>query len=238
MMRARSSIRWSINGALVASMSSWLIPPRFSGRRAPRALPPCQPERRGGLRAGQRNFRLADFGLAEFRSSGFGGANGGCDGLRHVFAHHADRVEARVDLRLVVDRLEFLLHAFEVGLAFDLAHGVHELTLELGRHAPHLAQRLADCAHDAWQILRRNHRQSDDADNDHLADVKIEHGSPDRAQRRQTGARAAIPATDVPVEEAFSRPCECRSLRRRRGSRSAEARFEQPSAHRRRQDLS
>ena len=34
MRRARSSIRWSINGALVASMSSWLIPPRFSERRA------------------------------------------------------------------------------------------------------------------------------------------------------------------------------------------------------------
>ena len=56
MRRARSSIRWSINGALVASMSSWLIPPRFSGRRAPRARPPtrpAQPPRRVPLRSEQ-----------------------------------------------------------------------------------------------------------------------------------------------------------------------------------------
>ena len=110
--------------------------------------------------------------------------------LRHVVAHHGDRIEARIDLRLVVDRLEFLLHALEVRLALDLPHGLHELALELGRHTPHLSHRLPDGAHHPRQVLRRNHRQSDNGDNDHLTDVKIEHGSPDQpAQQRQTAAR-------------------------------------------------
>ena len=163
-------------------MSSWLIPPRFSGGgRLGLCLLVSRSSRYGGLGTAQSNLRLVDLGLANLGrgrigSNGFGDAGGGRDGLRHVFAHHADRVEAGVDLRLVVDRLEFLLHAVEVGLALDLAHGFHELALELGRHAPHLANRLADGAHHARQILRRDHRQSDDPDNDHLADVKIEHG--------------------------------------------------------------
>ena len=163
-------------------MSSWLIPPRFFGRRAlGLCLLVSRSSRRGGLWTGQSNLRPVDLGLANLgrgriSSNGFGCARRGRNGLRHVFAHHADRVETGVDLRLVVDRLEFLLHAVEIGLALDLTHGFHELALELGRHAPHLADCLADSAHHARQILRRNHRQSDDPDNDHLADVKIEHG--------------------------------------------------------------
>ena len=103
-----------------------------------------------------------------------------CNRLRHVIAHHADRIEARIDLRLVADSLKFFLHAVQVSLALDLVHGLHELPLELGRHPPHPPYRLADSAHHPRQILWRNHRQSDDADDDHLADVKIEHGSPNR----------------------------------------------------------
>ena len=69
--------------------------------------------------------------------------------------------------------VEFLLDALEIGLL----HRLHELALEFGRHAPHLADCLADRAHDARQILRRNHREGDDAEDQELADVKIEHGA-------------------------------------------------------------
>ena len=213
MMRARSSIRCSINGALVASMSSWLIPPRFFGRAAPRTRLPPEPLQAGPRRAAgpvsatseHADFRAGGFGLGDLGLPGFrtgdvsrAGLDWRFDRLGDVVAHHADRIEAGVDLRLVADRLEFLLDAIEVGLALDLAHGLHELALELGRHSPHLADRLADGAHDARQILRRDHRQGDDADNDHLADVEIEHSSPDPATNERRGQRQA-PVAGAPL---------------------------------------
>ena len=58
-------------------MSSWLIPPRFSGRRAPRAPPPSGDGRFGGRGTGQRNLRRPSRlgGLRAAASAGSGPAS-------------------------------------------------------------------------------------------------------------------------------------------------------------------
>ncbi len=79
----------------------------------------------------------------------------------------ADASEGRIDLAL-----QILADIGEVGLT----HRVHELALELGRHAAHAPSHLADLAQNARQILGRNRDERDDADDDQLSGIEIEHG--------------------------------------------------------------
>ena len=136
----------------------------------------------------------------------------------------AGGVEGGVDFRLFVERLELLADALQIGLA----HRVHELALELGRHSAHLADDLADGAHDARQVLRRDHRERDDRHHHQLAYVEVEHRGSGQTSVR--AARKRLPVSRSVEEDALSRPCERRWRRRRPGSRSSAADRRAPGA--------
>src|ERR1019366_10595342 len=70
------------------------------------------------------------------------------------------------------DIVGVLLQVGELGLAQRFL----ELALEFVGHAADLAHPLAKRAQYGWQLLRPDRDQRDDADDDHLAPTKSEHG--------------------------------------------------------------
>ena len=54
-------------------------------------------------------------------------------------------------------------------------HGIHELALKFSGHPAHFADELANLAQHAGQFLRANENQSNNANDDKLARIKIKH---------------------------------------------------------------
>ena len=105
-------------------------------------------------------------------------------GLRKMGLQRGDRIAL-----LLGNRIEFvlaMLGAAHLGIVTvllgtrqqkpEIAYVLADCGAKLLIHEAKLADRLPDGAHHARQILWRDHRQSDNPDNDHLADIKIEHG--------------------------------------------------------------
>ena len=69
-----------------------------------------------------------------------------------------------------------ILHGFAHLVDLAVAHRVLELALEVARHRPELAGVMAEGAHQPRQLLRPNHDDGDDADDQKFGPTDIEHG--------------------------------------------------------------
>ena len=240
--RERSSIRCSISGALVASISF-----SSSSRLMPACLPACSSAgpasgrlRRRRCRGGSR---IAIAGCGRPSPPGLAAAARRCDvapalpsaapparpnrafdlTLRafEFLAHVADRIEIGVALRLLGHLVDLLLEVGHLGFA----HRLVELALELRRHAPELAGPLPERTQCAGQFLRADRDQRDHADDEQFAPADVEHraSTPRCAEARSLHAGVA---GRRPRQRAasLSRPCGFGlRLRRATGCRPAVA---------------
>ena len=73
--------------------------------------------------------------------------------------------------RGLADLIDLLLELGQLGLA----HRFLKLSLELGGHPAHLADPLPGSAQHRRQLLRPDHDERDDADDDKLSPVELQH---------------------------------------------------------------
>ncbi len=69
------------------------------------------------------------------------------------------------------------MHGFAHLVELAVAHGFFELALKVGGHAPHLAHVVAEGAHQPRQVLRSNHDDRHDGDDEELRPADVEHGT-------------------------------------------------------------
>ena len=92
-----------------------------------------------------------------------------------LLARFGHRIESAVELHALFYGVPHLADLLAQILEIGLAHGLHELSLKLRRHAAHFRSELPKRTQNARQVLRGNRNKRDDGDDDKLAGFEIEH---------------------------------------------------------------